>query len=158
MRLTLRSTSTRTFVVLPLVVLTEQLVTRRPLRPAWLPLAAAGYGLYRLAGAYRLPRAGGPPGMSQGMPDRLVTSGPYALARNPMYLGHLLFVGGLTLSTRSPLSLAAAVWLGPWFGKRARTDELRLLDRFGTDYLDYCQRVPRWLPGSTPRPPEMLTL
>jgi protein-S-isoprenylcysteine O-methyltransferase Ste14 len=152
MRPTVRSTSTRTFVVLPLVVSAEQVLTRRPVRPAWLPLAAAGYGLYRLAGSYRLPRAGGPPGMSQGMPDRLVTSGPYALVRNPMYLGHLLFVGGLTLSTRSPLSLAAAVWLVPWFGKRARTDERRLLDRFGADYTDYCGRVPRWLPGAPPRP------
>jgi protein-S-isoprenylcysteine O-methyltransferase Ste14 len=91
------------------------------------------------------------------MPERLVTGGPYALTRNPMYLGHLLYVAGLTLATRSPLALAAAGGLLPWFGKRARTDERRLLERFGTDYLDYCGRVPRWLPGSRPRPPERVT-
>jgi protein-S-isoprenylcysteine O-methyltransferase Ste14 len=153
MRPTLRSTSTRTFVALPLAVAVEQLLSRRRLRLAWLALAGAGYLQYRLAGAYRLPRAGGPPGMSQGVPERLVTHGPYALTRNPMYLGHLLFAGGLTLSTRSPLALAATVSLVPWFAERARIDERRLAELFGSDFEDYCRRVPRWLPGTAPRLP-----
>lgn len=152
MRPTLRSTSTRTFVAIPLAVAVEQLASRRRVRPAPLAVAAAGYLQYRLAGAYRRPRAGGPAGMSQGLPVRLVTDGPYAVTRNPMYLGHLLFLGGLTLGTRSPLALAATVALVPWFGGRARTDERRLADHFGPDYEDYCRRVPRWLPGTPPRP------
>jgi hypothetical protein len=43
-------TSTRTFIVTPVVVATEQLVRRRPLRPAWSPLLVAGYLSYRSAG------------------------------------------------------------------------------------------------------------
>jgi protein-S-isoprenylcysteine O-methyltransferase Ste14 len=30
--------------------------------------------------------------MTQGMPHRLVVDGPYAWTRNPMYLGHLVFM------------------------------------------------------------------
>lgn len=152
MRMTLRSTSLRTFVAVPLAVTAEQVLRRRRIRPAWLSVSAAGYLQYRAAGAYRLPRAGGPPGMSQGMPDRLVTDGPYALSRNPMYLGHLVFLGGLTLATRSPLALAVSASLVPWFRERARQDERRLSERFGSDFEDYCRRVPRWLPGTSPRP------
>ncbi len=152
MRPTLRSTSTRTFVAIPLAVAAEQIFSRRRVQVAWLPVLAIGYLQYRAAGAYRLPRAGGPPGMSQGMPERLVTDGPYAQTRNPMYLGHLLFLGGLTAATRSPLALTITVSLVPWFRERARKDEKRLIDRFGPDFEDYCRQVPRWLPGTTPRP------
>ncbi len=141
-------------MLIPLAVAAEQLVRRRPVRLAWLPVAAAGYLQYRLTGSYRLPRAGGPPGMSQGMPERLVTDGPYGLTRNPMYLGHLVFVGGLTLATRSTLALASATALVPWFRARARADERRLTERFGADFEDYCRRVPRWVPGTRPQPPD----
>ncbi len=152
MRPTLRSTSIRTFVAIPLAVTAEQIFSRRHVQVAWLPVLAIGYLQYRAAGAYRLPRAGGPAGMSQGMPERLVTDGPYAQTRNPMYLGHLVFLGGLTAATRSPLALTITVSLVAWFRERARKDEKRLIDRFGPDFEDYCRRVPRWLPGTTPRP------
>lgn len=150
MRLRLRSTSTRILVVLPSVVLAEQLAARRPLHPRWLPVMAWGYAQYRLAGHYRLPRAGGPPGMSQGFPDQLVETGIYRWTRNPMYLGHLLFAAGLTLTTRSPLASAATAALVPWFRTRVERDEQRLARRFGGAYVSYTARVPRWLPWTSP--------
>jgi len=122
---------------------------RRP-RLAWSPLLITGYSTYRLAGHYRLQRAGGPPGMSQGMPERLITTGPYAVTRNPMYLGHLVFLTGLALVTRSPLAAVAAVAHVPWFATRVHRDELRLQERFGTRYDEYCSQVPRWLPRFSP--------
>jgi protein-S-isoprenylcysteine O-methyltransferase Ste14 len=85
--------------------------------------------------------------MSQGMPDRLITTGPYAVTRNPMYLGHLVFLAGLALVTRSPLAVVAAVGHVPWFAARVHRDELRLQERFGAPYDEYCSQVPRWLPG-----------
>lgn len=145
MRASLGSTSTRTFVALPAVVAAEQAIRRRRLHPVWSPLLAAGFLTYRLAGSYRLARAGGPPGMSQGMPDELVTSGPYRFTRNPMYLGHLVFMSGLTLTTRSPVAAAALAGHLRWFDSRVRRDEQRLRDRFGPAYDEYCARVPRWL-------------
>lgn len=147
MRLSLRGTSTRTFVAIPAAVLAEQALSRRPLHLRWAPLLAWGYLQYRLSGSYRIARAGGPPGMSQGQPERLVTTGIYAHTRNPMYLGHLVFLTGLTLLTRSPLSLAVTAGLVHWFDERARTDHHRLIGIFGDPYREYAARVPRWLPG-----------
>ena len=147
MRMSLRSTSTRTFVALPIALLAEQTVRRTRLHPAAAPLLAAGYAAYKLAGSYRIGRAGGPPGMSQGMPERLVTTGVYAWTRNPMYLGHLTFMTGAALLTRSPLAIGALALAGPWFGRRVAADETRLTAAFGAEYEQYCQRVPRWLPG-----------
>ena len=149
MRLSLRSTSTRTFVALPAVLLVEQAVRRRPWHPEGVPLLVAGYAAYRLAGRYRLPRAGGPAGMSQGMPERLVDDGVYAWTRNPMYLGHLTFMTGAAVATRSPLAILALALTGPWFGRRVADDEARLGAAFGEAYEAYTARVPRWLP----RPP-----
>ena len=147
MRLSICSTSTRTFAVLPAVVLAEQALARRPLRLRWAPVMAWGYLQYRLSGSYRIARAGGPPGMSQGRPERLVTSGIYGYTRNPMYLGHLVFLTGLTLISRSPLSMAATAGLLHWFDERARADHERLVTFFGAPYEAYAERVPRWLPG-----------
>jgi protein-S-isoprenylcysteine O-methyltransferase Ste14 len=147
MRLSLRSNSTRTFVAIPALVLAEQAISRRPLRLGWMPVMAWGFLQYRLAGTYRITRAGGPPGMSQGQPERLVTTGIYAHTRNPMYMGHLLFLAGLTLVTRSPLCLAVTAGLVHWVDERTRADHRRLTTIFGEPYREYAARVPRWLPG-----------
>ena len=147
MRFSLASTSTRTFAAIPAAVLAEQALSRRPLRPRWLPLLAWGFLQYKLAGNYRIARAGGPPGMSQGRPEQLVTTGIYAVTRNPMYMGHLVFMTGLTLLTRSPVALATTAALVPWFDERARADHRRLIRFFGEPYERYAERVPRWLPG-----------
>jgi protein-S-isoprenylcysteine O-methyltransferase Ste14 len=145
MRLSLSSNSTRTLVVLPAAVLAEQAVSRRRLRLRWLPVMLAGFLQYKLAGAYRIRHAGGPPGMSQGFPERIIDTGPYALSRNPMYLGHIVWMVGLVLVTRSPLALVAAAIRIPWYDARAAEDEARLEKAFGEQYVDYQRRVPRWV-------------
>jgi protein-S-isoprenylcysteine O-methyltransferase Ste14 len=145
MRLSVSSTSTRTFALFPALVLGEQALSRRPLHLRWLPVVGAGFGLYELAGRYRISRAGGPAGMSQGMPEKIIDTGPYAVTRNPMYLGHLVFLGGLAMLTRSPFAAALLTTLVPWFDERAAHDERRLEKAFGADYVDYRDRVPRWI-------------
>lgn len=140
-----QSTSKRNFVAVPLVVLAEQAISRRRLHPRWAVPAAFGYLQYRLSGRYRTSRGGGGPGLSN-PPVALVTSGPYALTRNPMYLGHLIFLASLTMATRSPVALAYTSWAVAWFDRRAAGDEERLGQLFGEEYRDYRGRVPRWLP------------
>lgn len=74
-------------------------------------------------------------------PVGLVTSGPFAVVRHPIYLGFLgVFVGyGLLTSV---LALALAGVLGAlWVGK-TRVEE-RLLTDVYDDYGAYCARV-RW--------------
>lgn len=141
-----RSTSFRTFLLYPLLVVAWEWVLHDGhlrIQPWYLPLLAWGYLQYRLIGNYRLRRGGGGPGMSP-PPDRLVTSGPYGWCRNPMYLGHLIFLAGLTLTLQSWLAAAMTVASAVWFHRRVRRDERRLRERFGQAYDDYCARVRRW--------------
>ena len=144
----LASTSRRNFVVLPIVLLLVESVLARDwpdLNPAGLVLLSWGYLQYRLSGQYRRRRGGGGPGMAV-PPERLVTTGIYAFTRNPMYLGHLIFIAGLAISLRSWIALAVLVACVPWFHARVRRDEARLRDLFGNDYERYAQRVKRWIP------------
>jgi hypothetical protein len=119
---------------------------RLRLEPWFLPLLAWGYLQYRLAGRYRLRLGGGGPGMDT-PPESLVTSGPFALCRNPMYLGHVIFLAGLALSLRSWLGAAIAVGTALFLQFRVLRDERRLAERFGEPYMQYCSRVKRWIPA-----------
>lgn len=144
-----RSTPRRTFVVYPLMSLMAEVALHQRLPRVdwrWVPLVAWGYLQYRLVGNYRRRRGGGGPGVEV-PPARLVTDGPYAVMRNPMYLGHMLFMVGLTLTLRS--SVAAGLTLGhaAWFHRRVLKDEVRLEALFGEEYRAYKARVSRWLPG-----------
>jgi protein-S-isoprenylcysteine O-methyltransferase Ste14 len=142
------SSPRRSFVLIPLAAALGELMRRRsPFRGGapGIALLAVGYGLYRAAGRHRAAQGGGGPGFAA-RPDRLVTTGPYAVVRNPMYLGHLLFLGGLVVLTRSPVALAGLAIQWQRLAKRARMDERRLADQFGHDYAEYVETVPRWLP------------
>lgn len=143
--MSLSSNSTRTLVLLPAAVLAEQALSRRPLHLGWLPVMVAGFLQYRLSGRYRIRHAGGPPGMSQGFPERVIDTGPYAYSRNPMYLGHMVYLLGLALLTRSPLAVVIAAARIVWYDRRAAQDEERLEERFGAAYAAYRDRVPRWV-------------
>ena len=143
------SSPRRTFVVVPLAATLFELLHRRsPLRGGTMGFAAmaAGYAIYRGSGRYRATRGGGGPGHAA-EPVELVTTGPYAVVRNPMYLGHLIFLGGLVALTRSPVALAGLFLQGARFGERVAADERRLADRFGHRYVEYLESVPRWLPA-----------
>ena len=114
---------------------------------AWgLPLLPWGYLQYRLGGNYRTRHGGGGPGVEI-PPDRIVDTGIYGWTRNPMYLGHLIFMAGLAISFWSPAALALLIYHLFWFNQRVREDEQRLSQLFGQDYRNYMDRVKRWIPG-----------
>ncbi len=145
----LQSTSNRTYVFYPFAIIVFELLLHRgglEVQPWGIPLLVWGYLQYKLAGRYRLRHGGGGPGLSV-PPLRLCTAGPYRWVRNPMYLGHLIFLAGLALTFKS---WAGAVVLAIhilWFERRGREDESRLAGIFGHDYHTYAARVKRWLPG-----------
>jgi protein-S-isoprenylcysteine O-methyltransferase Ste14 len=145
----LSSTSKRTFVLWPVLLLGAEGALQQgvpQVEPWALPLLAWGYLQYHLVGRYRVRQGGGGPGISI-PPERLVTSGPYRFCRNPMYLGHLIFLAGLALALRSWLAAAVFVFHAVWFDRRVRADEARLAELFGEPYRDYAARVRRWIPG-----------
>ena len=145
----LGSTPNRTFVVYPVALWTLEALLRRglpPLNPLGLVLMAWGYLQYRLCGRYRRSRGRGGPGLEV-PPEELVTTGPYAYTRNPMYLGHLIALTGLAITLRSPRAALLAAAVAVWFDRRVRADEVRLSARFGEEYTAYSRRVRRWVPG-----------
>lgn len=145
----LKSTSNRTFLVWPLALFALEAAIRQgmPRVDPWgLPLLAWGYLQYRLVGNYRSRLGGGGPGVSI-PPDRIVDAGLYRWVRNPMYLGHLIFMAGIALTLRSWPALAVFAFHVFWFDARVREDERHLQERFGEPYREYCRRVKRWIPG-----------
>jgi protein-S-isoprenylcysteine O-methyltransferase Ste14 len=77
----------------------------------------------------------------------LVTSGAYALTRNPMYLGWSLGMLGLALGTGSAWLLAGYLAAASAIDREVDVEEARLLQRFGAAYMAYRDRVPRYLPA-----------
>jgi protein-S-isoprenylcysteine O-methyltransferase Ste14 len=145
----LKSTSNRTFIVWPVVLFAVESALQQgvPAIHWWaLPLLAWGYLQYRWVGTYRTRLGGGGPGLAN-PPDRIVEAGPYRWTRNPMYLGHLVFLLGLAAALGSWIGAAVFAFHVVWFQRRVREDERHLAERFGEAYRDYCARVKRWIPG-----------
>ncbi len=80
----------------------------------------------------------------------LACLGPYALVRNPMYLGRYFIVLGVVLLLGLPGVWAIApytVFYGFYMYNRVRREERKLAEVFGADYEAYCRRVNRFLPS-----------
>jgi len=76
----------------------------------------------------------------------LVTTGPFAWSRNPIYLGNTIALAGCALAFRNPLFLAAAAVAAAAVTRLAiRREEAHLAARFGADWAAYAARTRRWL-------------
>lgn len=81
-------------------------------------------------------------------PRRLVVQGPYRVVRNPMAVGVGIALTGVAAFYESPQFLFAVFLF--MLGIHVMVvfyEEPTLRHTFGTAYLAYCERVPRWLPG-----------
>ena len=90
--------------------------------------------------------------------QELVTHGPYALCRHPLYALSLLGGLGIGLATLS-LSLTLAVLAGLWWLLRAaaKNEERHLAARFGDNYERYQRETPSLWPGRWQRVNELPT-
>ena len=83
-------------------------------------------------------------------PRHLVTSGPYRYSRNPMYVGVLTILVGWALSLdisayRAPIMYA--LFMAVVFHLRVVLFEERwAAEKFGAEWREYSDTVPRWLP------------
>lgn len=76
---------------------------------------------------------------------KLITTGPFAFLRHPMYLGYLLTgLGGILLFQTWTMVFFTLNF--PALMLRARREEQVLAAEFGQDWQDYSRRVPGWLP------------
>lgn len=76
---------------------------------------------------------------------KLVTTGPYAAIRHPMYSGLILSALGSLLIYFTGTTLLFVIF-SPLLTVRARREEAALAAEFGEQWQDYCRRVPAFLP------------
>ena len=144
----LRRSPVQTFLLVPLAIAAWEWLLGMPrVQPLYLPVMLWGYLQYRLCGRYRIRLGGGGPGLSGAPPERLVDTGIYAWMRNPMYLGHIIYMVGVALTFQSWFGAAIAAARTVWFHFRVLRDERGLTERFGEPYVAYTRRVKRWIPG-----------
>jgi protein-S-isoprenylcysteine O-methyltransferase Ste14 len=77
----------------------------------------------------------------------LISSGPFALVRNPLYLGNIAIWVGFALTARLVwLAPVIVILLGLEYHVIVRWEEQLLESRLGDGYRAYASRVPRWTP------------
>lgn len=113
---------------------------------AWVGLALFACGALLGAWAMRTLRGSYTMRLNVTSGQTLVTTGPYAVVRNPGYLGNILALLGVSLALSSLigvfLTLVAAVGLAI----RIRREERMLLTEFGDQFRAYVRRTYRLVP------------
>ncbi len=85
-------------------------------------------------------------------PRNLITTGPYAVSRNPMLFGWFIsFFGiGLLLGSIALFLIATPLLIAIFTTFITRIEEPELQMRFGEEYIEYTKRVPRFFPPIRP--------
>jgi protein-S-isoprenylcysteine O-methyltransferase Ste14 len=78
-------------------------------------------------------------------PDRLVTGGPYALTRHPMYEAWTAMYAALALGLRNGWLVALLPVLLALVHRDTGREDARLRERFGAAHAEYAKSVPRYL-------------
>jgi protein-S-isoprenylcysteine O-methyltransferase Ste14 len=127
--------------------------------PGWIAL---GLVLCLAGQALRAWVLGGVPDGTSGQNERLIatdlnTEGPYALTRNPLYLGNLLITFGLcAIAHDAVLGALAAILFAVQYRAIIAAEESFLRETFGARFDEYASRVPRFWPrlraAAHPRP------
>ena len=121
-----------------------------PHGPGWL----AGWGLVlALAGMALMIWAGWTMRRAQttvdphGQPRHLVTTGPFRLSRNPIYLADAVILAGLCLAFRAPLATVPLVagFVAVVSARFIHPEEQRLARLFPQAFAAYRRRTRRWL-------------
>jgi protein-S-isoprenylcysteine O-methyltransferase Ste14 len=123
--------------------------SRGPASPLWL---ASGLALCIAGQALRAWVLGGVPDCTSGQNEKLIatslnTTGPYALTRNPLYLGNLGIALGLCLIAHDIWLLSiVALLFAVQYRAIIAAEEVFLRDRFGAAHEEWSARVPRFWP------------
>ncbi len=83
----------------------------------------------------------------------LITTGPFAYVRNPLYVGNMLLYGGVGVMSMALfpwLLIVAMVWFVFQYTMIVLQEEKYLAERFGEAYAVYRRSVHRFIPRFTP--------
>jgi len=79
--------------------------------------------------------------------QRLASDGPYSVCRNPLYLGTFLMGLSTALFLESAIFVLGLLISTALYLLITVPSEERVLEKtLGQEYIDYCKRVPRFLP------------
>lgn len=78
-------------------------------------------------------------------PEKPLSTGPYRLSRNPLYVSATLVFLGICMVTANGMLLAYLVLLSVLQHFMILAEERICRHKYGTSYEDYFQRVPRYL-------------
>ena len=77
----------------------------------------------------------------------LVTDGLFSHCRNPMYVGNILLIVGMSILSNSLFAVLVMIPLFLFIYQAITIAEENFLrDKFGSGFDDYCAKVNRWLP------------
>ena len=85
------------------------------------------------------------------VPDRLVTRGPYAVCRNPMYVASAMLHLGIGVAARSGWSVALLPIAVLWTHRQVLAEEAHLRRAFPEAFAAYRAAVPRYVANVGPR-------
>ncbi|UCD00812.1 MAG: isoprenylcysteine carboxylmethyltransferase family protein [Promethearchaeota archaeon] len=80
-------------------------------------------------------------------PNSLITNGILGYVRNPMYLGILLIYVAFILLSISLISIGIFVIVFLVYNRMVNFEEQILEDMFGKQYLEYRNKVPKFIPN-----------
>ena len=84
-------------------------------------------------------------GIDVDQPGRLVTTGIFALSRNPIYVGFFVFLVGQLLVFPNWIPLFYLVGATLLFHRQVLREEEFMRRRYGQEYAEYCSRVRRYV-------------
>jgi protein-S-isoprenylcysteine O-methyltransferase Ste14 len=84
-------------------------------------------------------------------PNEMIKKGVYQFSRHPMYFSALFICLGTGIATGSWLFILIILVISFLFNKEAVVEERYCLDKYGQEYQEYKNSVPRWfgLPQKT---------
>jgi protein-S-isoprenylcysteine O-methyltransferase Ste14 len=120
--------------------------------PVSIPVTAVGIWLTAWSALHFMKVKGTPVPLNP--PPKVVATGPYRHARNPMLTGVFLILFGIGFGLNSislvfvftPLYILFNVW------ELKRIEEPEHVKRLGTEYVEYRERTPMFVPGFRGRP------
>ena len=118
--------------------------------PVSIPMIAVGFTVTAWSGFHFLKVKGTPVPFNP--PPKVVNTGPYRYARNPMLTGVFLFLFGIGFIVNSvslvffftPLYVLINVW------ELKKIEEPELIKRLGDEYIEYRKQTPMFIPRCRP--------